>query len=176
MKLSGNQEVLLTDTVGFIRKLPHHLIDAFRSTLEEAKYADCILHVVDAANPDAEKQMFVVYDTLRGLGIEDKPVITVFNKADKPETDRELKDLKAEKTVYISAKSGDGCGMLLNIMEEIIRSHKILIEHTFDYAEGGMVEQIRKKGELLSEEYLPEGIRIKAYVPKDLAGKILHET
>src|SRR5690554_1330502 len=84
--MESGQQVLFTDTVGFIRKLPHNLIDAFRSTLEEAKYADIILHVVDSSNPDAYKQMHIVYDTLANLGIRDKVIITAFNKQDKLDT------------------------------------------------------------------------------------------
>ena len=83
LALSGKQQILLTDTVGFIRKLPHHLIEAFKSTLEEARYADYIIHVVDVSNPQADKQMHIVYDTLHSLGIEDKRIVTLFNKQDK---------------------------------------------------------------------------------------------
>ena len=82
LELSGRQQILVTDTVGFIRKLPHHLIEAFKSTLEEAKYADYILHVVDASNPQHEKQMLIVYETLANLDVKDKTVITLFNKQD----------------------------------------------------------------------------------------------
>ena len=85
LQLDGTQEILLTDTVGFIRKLPHHLIEAFKSTLEEAKYADIIIHVVDVSNPRMDEQMYVVYDTLRQMGAEGKPVITLFNKQDRLE-------------------------------------------------------------------------------------------
>ena len=83
LTLPDGQEILLTDTVGFINKLPHHLIDAFRSTLEEARYADYILHVVDTSNPQMELQMQVVYDTLRELKVEDKKIVTLLNKQDK---------------------------------------------------------------------------------------------
>ena len=83
LELPGKQKLYLTDTVGFIRKLPHHLIEAFKSTLEEAKYADFIIHVVDISNPQREKQMFVVYETLQELGVEDKKIVTLFNKQDK---------------------------------------------------------------------------------------------
>ena len=83
LELSDGQQILLTDTVGFIRKLPHHLVEAFKSTLEEAKYADYIIHVVDSSNPQAEKQMHIVYETLRELGAVGKPVITLFNKQDR---------------------------------------------------------------------------------------------
>ena len=172
-KLSSGQEVLLTDTVGFIRKLPHHLIEAFKSTLEEAKYADIIIHVVDISNPDAEKQMHVVYDTLSGLGISDKKIITVFNKCDKETANTDIKDLRADKFVRISAKSGFGCDTLTEIMEDLLRESKILIEHTFSYDEGGKLALIRSKGEIIAEEYTETGVYIKAYVPKEIYDKIL---
>ena len=173
LELKSGEQVLLTDTVGFIRKLPHHLIEAFRSTLEEAKYADVILHVVDCSNPDAEKQIHVVYDTLRGLGIGDKTVITVFNKCDCEEADRELKDLRADRTVYVSAKRGTGLEQLKGLMEEILREQKILIEQVFSYQEGGKLQQIRGRGQLLEEEYREDGVYVKAWLPKDLYQQLL---
>ena len=108
-KLPMGQEILLTDTVGFIRKLPHHLIDAFRSTLEEAKYADIIIHVVDASNPQALAHMDIVYETLDNLKVSGKPVITVFNKQDKIENQSDiiLKDSRAEYVLKASIKKGD---------------------------------------------------------------------
>lgn len=166
--LPEGEQVLLTDTVGFIRKLPHHLIDAFRSTLEEARYADVILHVVDVSNPDAEKQMHVVYDTLRGLGVEEKTVITVFNKCDRPEADLEMKDLRADRTCQVSAVSGEGLSRLLTEMEEVLREKKILMEHLFSYSEAGQIQKIRTQGQLLEEEYREDGILVKAWVPHAL--------
>lgn len=168
LELESGEQVLLTDTVGFIRKLPHHLIDAFRSTLEEAKYADVILHVVDCSNPDAEKQIHVVYDTLRGLGVEEKTMITIFNKCDRPEADTGMKDLRADRTVHISAKKGMGLDLLKTIMEEILREQKILMERVFEYREAGLIQQIRARGQLLTEEYREDGIYVQAWVPKDL--------
>lgn len=172
LMLESGQQVLVTDTVGFIRKLPHHLIDAFRSTLEEAKYADMILHVVDASNPQAYKQMHIVYDTLKQLGVTDKTVITAFNKQDLVQDLEPLKDLKADKTVKVSAKSGTGIEDLLEIIEEELRNRKVLIEHVFGYQEAGNIQAIRKYGQLLAEEYTEEGIAVKAYVPKDVASRL----
>jgi len=172
LKLESKEEVLLTDTVGFIRKLPHHLVDAFRSTLEEAKYADMILHVVDASNPDMDGQMHIVYETLQKLGVKDKPVITAFNKQDlvtEPETCR---DLKADKVVKISAKKGQGLPELLEVIADLLRGNKVYVESVISYAEGNKLALIRKYGELLSEEYVAEGTAIKAYVPKDLYGQL----
>ena len=106
LKLPSGQEILMTDTVGFIRKLPHHLIEAFRSTLEEAKYADIILHVVDASNPQMDEQMYTVYETLQNLGVKDKPVITVFNKIDRMEDTWVPRDLRADYHVKNLGKDG----------------------------------------------------------------------
>ena len=119
LELPGGQNILLTDTVGFIRKLPHHLIEAFKSTLEEAKYADIIIHVVDASNPQKEKQMHVVYETLKDLGVKDQPILTLFNKQDRIENPEILKDMKADKTLKISAKTGQGLDDLKDELEKI---------------------------------------------------------
>lgn len=168
LKLESGQEILITDTVGFIRKLPHHLIEAFKSTLEEAKYADIILHVVDMSNPVADKQMHVVYETLERLGVKDKPIITAFNKVDQVENDDIIKDLKADETVKISAKERIGLDELLDTIEAILRGQKMLVEKVFPYAEAGKIQLIRKYGQLLEEEYQGEGIYVKAYVPKEI--------
>lgn len=173
LKLPSKQEVLFTDTVGFIRKLPHHLIEAFKSTLEEAKYADMILHVVDTSNPQMDEQMYIVYETLRNLGVEDKTVITAFNKQDKEGAETLLRDFKADHTVQISAKTGYGLDELLEIIEKVLRERKIEVERTYDYTEAGKIQLIRKYGELLTEEYREDGIYVKAFVPRELYGKIV---
>ena len=167
LELTNHQKVLMTDTVGFIRKLPHHLIDAFRSTLEEAKYADIILHVVDASNPQMDKQMYIVYDTLRNLEVEGKKIITAFNKTDRIGQPEPLHDFRAERTVHISAKYGDGLEDLKNILEEILREEKDFLECTKPYRDAGVIQKIREKGELLSEEYREDGIFVRAWVPKE---------
>lgn len=172
LALSGRQEILLTDTVGFIRKLPHHLIEAFRSTLEEAKYADYILHVVDASNPQCEQQMHIVYDTLYQLDIKDKTIITLFNKQDAVTDPEPLRDFKADYTLAISAREGTGLEELKELLARLLRENKVLVERTVAYADAGILQQIRSKGELLQEEYRPEGIYIRAYVPMELYGKL----
>ena len=168
LALPSGQEVLFTDTVGFIRKLPHHLIDAFRSTLEEAKYADILLHVVDASNPQMDTQMYVVYETLKQLGIGDKPVITLFNKQDKLEDEIILRDFQADKTLAVSAKTGDGLPALLELLEELLRSQKVYINCVYPYESAGKIQLIRKNGQLLKEEYAAEGIQVEAYVPQEI--------
>ena len=173
LKLPSGQEILLTDTVGFIRKLPHHLIDAFKSTLEEAKYADMILHVVDVSNPQADEQMFTVYETLQGLKVQDKPIITVFNKQDRLEGIPVIRDFKADYTVSISAKTKAGLGDLLETIEALLRQQKVYIEEVYPYSEAGKIQLIRKYGELLEENYTEEGIQVTAYVPADIYPQIV---
>lgn len=170
LKLPDGQEVMLTDTVGFISKLPHHLIQAFRSTLEEAKYSDMILHVVDASNPNMDMQMYAVYETLNQLGIEDKPIITVFNKMDRLEQNVILKDLKAEATVCISAKKEQGFEQLLLAIEEQLKMNQTYVELVLPYKETALLSAIRTYGTLKEEKYQENGIYIKAYVrPREYA-------
>ncbi len=170
-KFENGQELLLTDTVGFIRKLPHHLIEAFHSTLEEACYADFIIHVVDSSNPDAPAHMHVVYETLKKLGVKDKPVITLFNKSDVA-ADPGLKDLNCEKYLNVSAKTGEGLDAFIDTMEKLLLESKVSVESVIGYKDAGVIDRIRKDGTLLEEKYLPEGIGIKAYISKELYGKI----
>lgn len=168
LELEGGQQILLTDTVGFIRKLPHHLIEAFKSTLEEAKYSDMILHVVDCSNPQMDMQMHVVYETLRELEVKDKMVVTVFNKMDQKGDETLPRDLHADEQVRISAKTGEGLDQLMEVLGTILRSQKIYLERQFSYQEAGKIQTIRKYGELLSEEYVEDGILVKAYIPAEL--------
>ena len=170
--LDNTQEILVTDTVGFIRKLPHHLVEAFKSTLEEAKYADIIIHVVDASNPQMDEQMHVVYDTLRQLGAADRPVITLFNKQDKLESAGSYRDFQAECSIPASAKTGEGLAELKKALLEIVRREQIYVERLYDFSEASKIQLIRSRGQLLSEKYVPEGIEVKAYVPKDIYGKV----
>lgn len=176
-KLESGQEIMITDTVGFIRKLPHHLIDAFRSTLEEAKYADILIHVVDASNPQMDSQMHIVYETLEKLGVTDKTIITIFNKQDKVREQQQIsgknetvvfRDFKADYTLNASIKKHEGIDKLIECIEEILRNQKIYISKTFEYAEAGKIQRIRKYGELLKEEYKEDGIYVEAYVPVEI--------
>ena len=172
LKLPSKQEVLMTDTVGFIRKLPHHLIEAFRSTLEEAKYADIILHVVDASNPQVDEQMYIVYETLENLDVKNKPIITAFNKQDQISEEQILRDFKADHIVRISAKYGDGLDELQETIEGILREQKIYVEKVYSYAEAGKIQLIRKYGELLEESYQEDGIFARGYVPAEIYEKV----
>lgn len=172
LTLPSGQQLLLTDTVGFIRKLPHHLIEAFRSTLEEARYSDILLHVVDCSNPQMDTQLHIVYETLRRLEIGDKTVVTIFNKTDRLEKEVILKDLQSDYQVQLSAKTGTGLEALTDILEQILRNRKIYLEKLFPYAEAGKIQLIRKMGQLLSEEYREDGIFVIAYVPTEIYGNL----
>lgn len=178
LEMETGEKLLLTDTVGFIRKLPHNLVDAFRSTLEEAKYADHIIHVVDASSENAEEDMKVVYETLDMLGIEGKKIITVFNKIDKlipqdrpsgedyeDEILAGLRDTRGYKKVRISAKTGRGIDDLLKAMSEVIKEDRKYMEKVFCYNEMSKVADIRKNGIVKKEEYRDDGIYIEAEVP-----------
>lgn len=177
-ELPGGQQVLFTDTVGFIRKLPHHLVEAFKSTLEEAKYSDVIIHVVDVSDENWDRNVETVYATLRQLNVEEEkhqPIITVFNKMDRLSSDTDIsfiKDFRANRTIYLSAKTGDGIEKLLQAAEEVLREQKTYIRHTFSYNEAGKPGLIRKYGEVITEEYLEDGIFVEAYIPKSLVGQL----
>lgn len=166
LKLKKGITVLFTDTVGFINKLPHHLVDAFRSTLEEAKYADIVLHVVDASNPDFLLQTDVVYETLDELKIEGKPIITLYNKCDNRNACVGVKDERAVFSMDVSAKSGKGIPEFLDKLSELLEADRVLFEQIIPYALGSDINVIRKNGEVIKEEYLPEGIFVSAYVPQ----------
>ena len=170
LELDGHQQVLLTDTVGFIRKLPHHLIEAFKSTLEEAKYADYIFHVVDASNPQMDKQMHIVYETLDHLGVKNKKMVTLFNKMDQRTEEEPLQDFRADHILQISAANNQGLDEIKALLQEMLREDKVYIERVIPYAQAGIIQLVREKG--VSEEYVPEGIEIKAYVPMEVYGKL----
>lgn len=164
-RLPDGQEILLTDTVGFIRKLPHHLIDAFRSTLEEAKYSDIIIHVVDASNPCMDKNIHAVYETLDNLNVKDKIIITVFNKQDKLTEKPILRDFKADYVVNAAIKKGQGIDEINESVEQALKSMRVVVEKVFDYSDAGKLGLIRKYGQIISEDYKEDGIYVKAYVP-----------
>lgn len=169
-KLPNGQEIILTDTVGFIRKLPHHLINAFRSTLEEAKYADILLHVVDITNPQADLHILTVYETLQELGVKEKPIITLFNKIDKVDTLPAVKDFQADATIPISAKKELGFEAITQTLAEMINHSRTYVEKTIPYAQAGVIQMIRKSGTLLEEDYREDGIFIRAYIENSMKG------
>lgn len=174
LELNDGQQILLTDTVGFIRKLPHHLVDAFKSTLEEAKYADYIIHVADASNPKAEMQMEVVYQTLRELGASGKKVITLLNKQDLV-SESGLRDSHADRVVKCSAKNGKGLDELKEVLSGFLAEEQVYLEELYSYREAGKIQIIREHGQLLSEEYREDGIFVSAKIPTEFFVRVMPE-
>ena len=127
-----------------------------------------VLHVVDCSNPQMDMQMYVVYETLKDLGVHDKEVITVFNKIDAAGEMRIPRDLSSDYQVKISAKTGEGLDELLNLLESILRSRKVFLERVYPYQEAGKIQLIRKYGQLLKEEYRDDGIFVSAYVAAEM--------
>ena len=172
IELPGGTDVILSDTVGFINKLPHDLINAFRSTLEEVSRADVILHVIDASSPHYETQMRVVEEVLSELGAGNTPRIDVFNKCDLlPEFPSPTLE-GGRKRVFISAKEETGIGELLSMLEELINSRKIEIDVVVPYSKYEAVSFIYKAGTVLEEEHTEEGTHIRAYLEEADAGQL----
>ncbi len=171
LELPDGKEIMLTDTVGFVRKLPHHLIKAFKSTLEEAAFADLLIHVVDSSNDQVERQIEVVYETLEQLGAGDKPVLTVFNKIDKEGANLALTDEKAFKYLLISAANGTGFSEMLRTLEDKLREDKVFIKTVIPYSQGSTLQAIRNFGQIMKETYENDGTYIEAYVDHFLLSK-----
>lgn len=160
LKLPDGRSVILVDTVGFISRLPHSLVESFKSTLEEVVYADLILNVCDASNPDYEQQIEVTLDTIKELGASDKPVLTVFNKCDLTPN---LHFFSVDRnTVRISAKTGEGLPALLEKIASMLENTRRRVRLIIPYSDGNLTSRIRNEGELISEEYTPDGIMIDA--------------
>ena len=161
-------EVLLSDTVGFIRKLPTHLIEAFKATLEELQYADVLLHVIDISNPEWVEQARVVDELIVQLGAEQTPCIRVYNKCDQyfgilP---------RGEDAVCISAKSGEGAAELMEKLSYMLDRGKRRVHLKIPYAAAGMLDSLNREGAVLSTAYTDEGIEAEAIVPPELFGRI----
>lgn len=169
--LEDNRKILLVDTVGFIRKLPHHLVEAFHSTLEEAVVADMLLHVIDASNGERENQIRVVDSVLSDIGAVGKPMIAVYNKCDKM-SEKPAKIENCDKTVYISAKYGDGLDDLLEAIADTAPGKKQKITVCIPYSEGTLVNEIHEKHKVVSEEYVPEGTRMTVLVDCAMYGRL----
>jgi len=169
LRISETQEILLSDTVGFISKLPHHLVEAFKATLEELKYADILLHVIDVSNPEWRKQADVVEKLIVQLEAEQTPCIRVFNKCD-------LAALEfiptGEDCVSISAMTGEGTDTLLKTIENILdRGKKQVILH-LPYAKGGLIEMLHKEGAVIRTDYCDEYIEIEVVLQPEAYGKV----
>ena len=170
LKLPGGKTVMLIDTVGLVRRLPHHLVQAFRSTLEQAAEADIILNVCDASSPEARVHLDVTETLLAELGCGDRPVIPVMNKCDLVPA---LMDMPAAgNVVRISALHGKGIDSLLAAIEEALPVKMQVAELLLPFEQAGLAARIRREGEILEEEYVPEGLRLRASIPPELLSLI----
>ncbi|MCH5304069.1 MAG: GTPase HflX [Ruminococcus sp.] len=170
LKLPSGVSVMLIDTVGLVRRLPHGLVEAFKSTLEEAALSDIILNVCDASSPEASVHMKVTTDLLAELGCGDTPIVNVFNKCDK------LSNLEIgsddKKTVYISAKEGRGIDSLLKVIDENLPVRIRKVNLILPFAKAGLSNEIREKATLLSENYTAEGIEVEAIIDEEMYRKL----
>ena len=170
LKLPSGVTVMMIDTVGLVRRLPHHLVEAFRSTLEEAAQSDIILNVCDASSDEARTHMQVTTDLLESLGCGDTPIITVLNKCDLLDETMLAQDFKA--CVRISAKNGTGIDELLNAIENNLPVRMKRVKILLPFAQAGLANEIRNKGTLIYEEYVAEGLSVEAVVDEALYAKL----
>jgi len=168
MNVSETQEILLSDTVGFIRKLPTHLIEAFKATLEELSYADLLLHVIDLSNPDWENQAAVVDELIGQLASDKTPCIRVFNKCDVYSSDLP----RGDNSICISAKTGEGTEELLKAISAILENGKRRVSLLLPYADAAVLDMLRREGALLSSEYTDDCIKAEAIIRPELWGQI----
>ena len=168
LRIDESTEVLLSDTVGFIRKLPTHLIEAFKATLEELSFADVLLHVIDISNPEWEEQARVVNELIRQLGAEGTPCLRVFNKCD-----RYIGILPhGEDVICISAKSGEGADRLVQKLSQLLDRGKKQVTLLLPYAAGGLLDSLNREAKVLRTEYTDNGIEVEAVVQPDLYGRV----
>lgn len=164
--------VLFTDTVGFIRKLPHHLVTAFRATLEEVKEADLIVHLIDTSNPRWKEQEITVNKVLKQLDAESKPRITVYNKIDLLSSAQRLSLAQRDGVVSISALTGEGVDKLLNEITKFLEKNLIPAEVSIPYTESKIIPQIREKSIILQEKYAPRAVSFHLKTNKQMLGKL----
>lgn len=172
--LPGGEVILLTDTVGFIRKLPHHLVNAFRSTLDEAVYADVIMILSDASDPEYLSQLECTEETLQSLGAGDKPTLYVFNKCDKGAYDDPIIDRTQtrQNVVCISALTGEGCEELAFKLQEIVNGGKTSVTFKIPNAEQGAMNILYREATIEDVDYGPEFVTVKATVDAKVRGML----
>lgn len=170
LKLPSGVTVMMIDTVGLVRRLPHHLVEAFRSTLEEAAQSDIILNVCDASSEEARTHMKVTTDLLESLGCEDTPIITVLNKCDLIDNSTLAQDFRA--CIKISAKNGTGIDDLLAAIDENLPVRVKRVKLLIPFSNAGLTNEIRTKGTLISEDFVAEGVMIEAIVDEALFAKV----
>ena len=166
LKLPSGKTVMLIDTVGLVRRLPHHLVEAFKSTLEQAATADIILNVCDASSPEAQIHLSVTRNLLEDLGCKDQPVIAVLNKCDLVPSIHEIPLIG--NAVRISAATGEGIPDLLEAVEQNLPVKNARVSLLLPFVKSGLAAEIRRDGTVLSEEYVEQGLRLTAMVPPSL--------
>ena len=166
--LPDGRSVLMIDTVGLVRRLPHHLVEAFKSTLEEAVQADLLLNVCDISSPGYEDQAAVTRGLMEELGAQDVPVLTVLNKKDRVD----LMPVPGKNEVAISARTGEGLAELLDRIAAMLTPTQSRLDLLIPYGESGLLSEIRREGKVLSENYDPEGTRVDALVDHKLLHKV----
>ena len=168
LKINETQEVLLSDTVGFIRKLPTHLIEAFKATLEELAYADVLLHVIDISNPEWEEQARIVDELVRQLDAQDTPCIRIYNKCDAYLGIRP----HGENTVCISAKTGEGAEALITLLADMLGASRQEVHLVIPYANAGIVDLLNREAVITKQEYTENGIEIDAVLTPEILGQV----
>ena len=168
LDLPDNQHVLLSDTVGFLKKLPHHLVDAFKATLEEVAEADLLLHIVDVAHPEAEGQIDAVDEVLKELGALERPTLMVFNKVDLLEDEAHIQLFRSQysDSLAISAQSGTGLEALKDLLAERFSTHNVEVSISLSYQDGKALDYLYKHGEVFNTDYQGESIKVKAKLPQ----------
>lgn len=172
--LADNRQILLIDTVGFIRKLPHHLVEAFKSTLEEAVVADLLIHVIDASSPAKLEQIKIVEDVLRDIGAVGKPRIALLNKSDKLDSQEFMPNILRgyDRTISISAKTGENIEALIKVIEELAPGKKQKMNLVIPYSEAGLVSKLHENQKIISEEYTQAGIRLELLAGEEVYKKL----
>ena len=169
LAVSDTLEVLVSDTVGFIAKLPHHLVEAFRATLEELEYADLLLHVIDASDPNREEHIQVVERLIGQLAAPGTPVLSCYNKADLADPDLLP---RGENCLALSARTGEGVPALLEAVEKALSRGKHAVRLLLPYAMGGQVDVLHTQAAVRSVEYRADGIAVEAVLDEALYGRL----
>jgi GTP-binding protein HflX len=169
--LPNGLEIVLSDTVGFVRKLPHDIVAAFRATLEEVREADLLLHVIDLSNSNWRDQAAAVEEVLAQLEVSKTPTLAVFNKADlvPPEACLTVHEISGHRSLSISARMGTGIAALIEQVARELESYAMEVEVKIPYANAGVISRLHEQGKILSESYETDGVRIKAVIPRSAA-------
>ncbi len=168
IELPNQQSVLLTDTVGFIRKLPHHLVESFKATLEEIVESDVLIHVIDASHPNVDRQIEAVNSVLEDIGVVDTPILALLNKIDTDEGAGQCSRLMSsiDRAVAVSARTGEGLDEFLHELSDFLRDRNVRIEVRLPLSKGKMIAALHREGDVREEKYRSDHVFMVAYVPE----------